>query len=184
MSSGDPVNPYAPPVAELSAPEAIADPTAELASLGQRLGGALFDSLMHLLAMVPIYLSGLFLQVARLGRQSGNPFYMYTHTGRAGTVSALLVLALMGVQAVLLTTRGQSIGKIVAGSRVVRTDGTRAPFLNVFVVRHLLAWLIAFVPKVGPFISIADVVLVFGAQRRCLHDRVAGTKVVKARAAT
>jgi uncharacterized RDD family membrane protein YckC len=182
MSDGAPINPYAPPVADAAAQDTYAAPSAELASLGQRFGGAIVDGLVHACALLPVYLEGNILELLRLAGRSGNPLFLYTHTGTAGVVAAALVLAVLGMQAILLTTRGQSIGKIVAGSRVVLTNGARAPFVNVVVLRLLPVWLIPLIPKANGVLSLVDVLFVFGEQRRCLHDRVAGTKVVRARA--
>jgi len=41
-------------------------------------------------------------------------------------------------------------------------------------------WLIEQVPLFGGLFWIVDVCLIFGEERRCLHDYIAGTKVVRA----
>ena len=40
--------------------------------------------------------------------------------------------------------------------------------------------LIGNVPFVGPFYTLADILFIFGEERRCLHDHLASTKVVEA----
>lgn len=84
------------------------------------------------------------------------------------------------VQWFLLTTRGQTLGKIALGLRVVRLDGTLPGLLHGVVLR---AWpflvvhfaTVAIAP--GQFLAI-DALFIFGAGCRCLHDRLAGTRVV------
>jgi uncharacterized RDD family membrane protein YckC len=34
-------------------------------------------------------------------------------------------------------------------------------------------------PCIGPFYSLADILCIFREDRRCLHDHIAGTKVVQ-----
>jgi len=41
-------------------------------------------------------------------------------------------------------------------------------------------YLISAIPVVGSFFVLIDTLLVFRADRRCVHDLIAGTKVVKA----
>jgi uncharacterized RDD family membrane protein YckC len=74
----------------------------------------------------------------------------------------------------------QTIGKRALGIAMVSAAGTpvawwrlvllRAPFfaLGFLVVVPPLAW-----------IPLVDHLLIFGSQRRCLHDRIAGTHVVR-----
>ena len=86
-------------------------------------------------------------------------------------------LPLIAVQAVLVSRRGQSIGKLAMGIRIARADGRRVGFVHGVLLRSwLMAWLNA-----APLVFVLDSIFIFGSQRRCLHDRLADTRVVKLR---
>lgn len=68
---------------------------------------------------------------------------------------------------------GQSLGKRFIGIRIVESDsGRTASALRIIALRILPFAL------VGPALMLLDALFIFGAQRRCLHDLLAGTKVV------
>ena len=91
----------------------------------------------------------------------------------------LLVLAI--VQGVLLTLRGQSIGKLLCRIRIVRMDTEGRPgFVRAFLLRGTVPLLIEQVPLLGGLFWIVDACFIFGDERRCVHDYIAGTKVVAA----
>ncbi|MBC8008820.1 MAG: RDD family protein [Burkholderiales bacterium] len=89
-------------------------------------------------------------------------------------------LVLLVIQTWLLTTRGQTLGKKWLRIRIVRTDGRAADFVQVFLLRSMALQLVALIPVVGVLISVADPLLIFRADRRCLHDLLAGTTVIDA----
>jgi uncharacterized RDD family membrane protein YckC len=47
------------------------------------------------------------------------------------------------------------------------------------LIRGIVNWIIGAVPMFGGLYSIADVLFIFGKDRRCLHDLLAGTRVVQ-----
>jgi uncharacterized RDD family membrane protein YckC len=90
-------------------------------------------------------------------------------------------LVLLVVQIWLLTTRGQTIGKRVVGIKIVRYDtGANPGFVSVVLLRWLVPGLIGAVPYLGFVFAVVDCCFIFRADRRCIHDLIAGTKVVKA----
>lgn len=90
-----------------------------------------------------------------------------------------LVVVLVGlVQCRLLYERGQTIGKLVFGIRIVRSDGRRAEFLRLVLLRDGFSYALRWVPVVGLFLSLLDALMIFRSDRRCLHDLVADTIVV------
>ncbi len=102
---------------------------------------------------------------------------------------AALQLALLGIQIFLLSSRGQSLGKILLGVRVVRADHDEPPgFLRAWLLRELpsgaIQGMLQLVPIVGFFLRFAFVttnyLMIFREDRRCLHDFIAGTRVVRA----
>ena len=78
----------------------------------------------------------------------------------------------------LLYHYGQTIGKSEFGMRIQLLNGEKASLQHVMLWRYLPIVLITFVPVIGQFLSgIFNVLLIFGKQRRCLHDYIAGTEV-------
>jgi uncharacterized RDD family membrane protein YckC len=90
------------------------------------------------------------------------------------------LLGALAYQWRLLTLTGQTLGKKWLGLRVVRVDGSRASFVQVVLLRVWLLQVLTYIPLVGNFIAFLDAIMIFGAERRCLHDRIAGTIVVRA----
>jgi uncharacterized RDD family membrane protein YckC len=66
------------------------------------------------------------------------------------------------------------------GLRVVRLDGTPVDFVSGVVLREWVVFGIGSVPFIGMLFRLADSVMIFGEDRRCLHDQIAGTKVIPA----
>jgi uncharacterized RDD family membrane protein YckC len=170
------INPYAPPKADLEGAPARAL-EAELASRWQRLGAALIDGFAAAIAGLPM----------SLGRSAmtrynllGNPFQHWHLGDLRGIVGATLVVGLMVVQWYLVATGGQTIGKRLVGTRITRLDGSAVGFKSGVMLRGWLPMLIAWIPGVGPIFALVDSVAIFGSDKRCLHDRIAGTKVVRA----
>ena len=182
MRTPEQPNPYEPPAARLdpgSPNDLTAEELNELASRWQRLGGSLFDGLLAFVAIIPSFFGLSLSEFARRGTRS-NPFFFFTESGTWGVVAAVLFGTLMIVQWTLLAKRGQTVGKIVAGTRVVGVDDLPAGFLRTVVLR---LWPVEIVSRVGmlQWLALVDVLFIFGASRRCLHDRIAGTKVVTVR---
>lgn len=89
----------------------------------------------------------------------------------------------------LIARTGQSIGKRWLRIEIVRVEGAPQPgwlhgvILRDWVPRGLfIAWYIVSGPDnhADELLSLAMYVTIFGAQRRCLYDYVAGTQVVVA----
>ena len=94
----------------------------------------------------------------------------------ATAVPATLIFT--AIQCYFLTTRGQSLGKMALGIRIVNhSDGGQADFMHVVVLRYLVPAILMWVPCFG-FI---DILWILGPERRCLHDLMAGTSVVNAK---
>ena len=93
---------------------------------------------------------------------------------------SLAMIALVVATTVLLTLRGQTLGKLLVGIHVVRNaDGGRAGFVKAVLLRTVLIWIILSMPMLGNAFWLVDVLLIFRADQRCLHDLVADTKVVR-----
>ena len=162
-------NRYQPPKAEV-ADLAHADES-ELAARWPRLGAAIIDGLFVGIIMGPVlYLSG------------------YWSKAMAGTTTFVdqLMLAPIGIVAFLvlhgylLHTSGQTVGKRLVGMRIVSVEDNRIlPLWKVLVLRFLPVSVASQIPVVGQLAGIVDAVFIFRADQRCVHDLIAGTKVVK-----
>jgi uncharacterized RDD family membrane protein YckC len=87
----------------------------------------------------------------------------------------LAIAALLVLQAVLVHRTGQSLGKRLVKIRVVRSDGSAVSLARVLFVR---TGPIVLVNYACGLVALADVLFIFGTERRCLHDLIADTKVV------
>lgn len=76
----------------------------------------------------------------------------------------------------LIATRGQTIGKFLMCIRIVSMDGRLPGFIFGVVVRNWIRNLLGMIP----FFSLVDVLFIFGESNRCIHDYLAGTRVVQA----
>ena len=164
-------NPYAAPLARVD-DEVPAELT--LADRGTRLGAALLDGLASLIFLLPGLALIPFME--RGPGQEPNPVLVGTMVVlMAGGLIALLVINLMW-----LHKYGQTIGKRLLKIKVVRADGSRCALSRIVFARWLPVNLLAQVPLVGPIVSLVDVLMIFREDRRCLHDLIADTIVVRA----
>jgi uncharacterized RDD family membrane protein YckC len=90
---------------------------------------------------------------------------------------AVSALGLAVAQLVLLARRGQTVGKILFGLRIVRKEtGENGGFIANVLLRTVLNGLLS----MNPIYLLVDCCLIFRSDRRCLHDLLAGTVVVDA----
>lgn len=172
------------PVAQ-AAPALQIAPDTELAERGIRLGAFVIDYILGVLATLPgfLILGPTFLSIFVTAASGQQPDFSALQAG--SLMSGLLVLALgtlilLVIQIVMLSTRGQTIGKRILGIRVVRyPDGSPAGFVHAWLLRNFLPFLIQLIPWIGFAFWIVDACFIFTQERRCLHDLIAGTKVVK-----
>ena len=71
---------------------------------------------------------------------------------------------------------GQSIAKKMLGIKVVRSDGSAASVGRIFWLRNVVNGVLSIIPLYG----LIDALLIFGETRKCIHDKIADTSVVKA----
>jgi uncharacterized RDD family membrane protein YckC len=176
------LNPYAPPRADVG-DLPIDGTAADLASRWQRLGAAFVDMLPMLAALIPLFI-GVFtkeLSGQPIADAEGlNPLTSFLAVGPLGVASLVLMGAVLATQWTLLGVRGQTLGKMVAQIRVVKLDGSRATFLRAVVFRYWPFFGLNLVfGNAGSAVGLLDTLLVFRRDKRCLHDLIAGTKVVR-----
>lgn len=140
----------------------------ELAGRDQRLMAAITDGLLQLVS-------------AALGLALASQFFGFSvGDTRSPVVLQLIVysatLPVSILQWYLVATRGQSVGKILQRIRVERMDGRPVGFKHGVLLR---SWVIGVGAILFGCIRIFDYVLIFRDDRRCVHDWLADTKVVK-----
>lgn len=97
-----------------------------------------------------------------------------------GLLGAVL-LGFFAYQIWLLTTQGQTLGKKVMGLRIVKTaDMSNGGFVTNVLLRAFASAAVTLVPIFGTLFAMADPLFIFREDRRCLHDYIAGTCVIKA----
>jgi uncharacterized RDD family membrane protein YckC len=87
-----------------------------------------------------------------------------------------LPLLLASYQWYLVAKTGQSFAKRWFKIRIVRLDGSLPGFVNGVLLR---SWVIQALNSVCGFVGLIDALMIFGEESRCLHDQIAGTKVIK-----
>lgn len=158
-------NPYAPPQAAV---QDIVDPAAGvlLAERGTRLGASLLDGLIFMLMVYAPMVA-----MALMADEAGESAFVLA-MGLAGI--GFLVYVAINIR--FMIANGQSIGKKACGIKVVRADGSRASISRLVWLRNVLNIVLGFIPLYG----IIDSLFIFGHARRCLHDHLADTIVIKA----
>jgi len=170
-------NPYAPPRTNVALP----DPEAaelEPADRGTRLGANLLDGLISGLPAIALIWGLLaFLGYGLFDADAAEPSEWLLSL-LSVIIAGGLYLAINGH---LLARYGQSVGKRVCGLRIIRQDGGPLTLWDAFVKRYLSILLLGQIPIAGNLVSLVDALFIFRADRRCLHDLLAGTLVVKER---
>ncbi len=85
------------------------------------------------------------------------------------------VIGLIAYQWYLLSVQGQTIGKRMVDIKIVKLDESNGGFVTNVLLREIVNGLIGIVP----FYGLVDILFIFSEERRCIHDHIAGTRVVK-----
>jgi uncharacterized RDD family membrane protein YckC len=160
-------NPFAPPQAQVADIGPI-DGEQELAGRGARLGAALIDTLLNASVFWAIAAMVSFNPVANASSAA-----MVFKTGLLGM--AIFVL----LHGYTLARRGQTLGKLMLGLRIVRSDGSTASLGRLLGLRYGVGVLITLVPYIGKIYALVDSLAIFRESRRCIHDNIADTIVIK-----
>lgn len=176
----------------------------DLASPWRRLAAVLINSLLMLLAYLPIA-GVLFGAMETLPNQDGQSTEMLEQVmAQAGGSMAWLgvlgaLLILLAVQVYLMSKYGQSLGKKVMGIRVLRTNGDNPGFFGTVFMREILPSLVIMgvslfaaifggvaaydlvssLLQLAFFVSVVVMVFLPKIDRRTVADLIAGTVVVR-----
>ena len=158
-----------------------------------RLGAAILDGFIISFISMPIMILAVMFLLPALGMSLQGLEGMSEDeaaAAAAGSLMAFLMAMLVAcavayllpiiIYAIMVTKSGQTFGKKICGIRIVDATTHQLPgFVNGVLVR---AWAIVFIgaiPAVGPIFSLVNLLMIFGEDRQCLHDKFAGTIVVE-----
>lgn len=160
-------NPFAAPGAQVQDAQSSSD---KLAGRGARFLAALLDG------VIGACISGVLALV--LAVNPFNPEDQFS-TGYFLVLGVGMIVNIV-LQGFFLATRSQTLGKMALGIRITRTDGSRASGVRLILGRWLPVTFIGVIPGIGALIVLVDALMIFRESRRCLHDVVADTIVVRA----
>lgn len=161
-------NPYASPAADVAQPNSS---DVVLAGRLARFVGAMIDTLILFALLIPLLMYSGHWQLAMAGQESVIDVAM---------MSLLSISVFLTINGYLLAKRGQTVGKIITKIRIVDNETNKLlPFVRVYGLRYLPLGVITYVGTLGSLIALVDILFVFSVDRRCLHDIIAGSKVIK-----
>jgi uncharacterized RDD family membrane protein YckC len=167
-----PFNPYQAPAADDAPPSAEGDGTSRGATRGQRLLAAIVDSVVALVLLLPLQLY--------FGVYRNFPKIVPLSFGATVVWAAVSLAVWFVLHGYFLAKNGQTIGKRIVGIRVEDRAYVRpAQLWKLTLVRYLPIAALVLIPKVGPVFSLIDTLFIFRRDRRCLHDHIADTVVVR-----
>jgi len=145
--------------------------TFELASRWERLWAALIDGLILMAIVLPVmYLTGGFDGIS----EGVAPSFGYSLG-----LGSLAIVVFFVINGKLLINEGQTIGKRNQGIKISALDGSLANVKDHLIKRYSFYFLVGYIPFIGQIISNVNVLFIFGKNKRCIHDYVAGTQVIK-----
>lgn len=163
-------NPYSAPHSDVSQ-EVVQG--GQVATRWERLFAAIIDGLIQsvVLGIPALIFFGGWMGYVGAAAASPNSFKIV-----GGAIGFVVYLAINGY---FLARDAQTIGKKAMSIKIVRMDGSQADFMRIVAWRQAPIWICQMIPFVGSFLALIDILFIFRDSRRCLHDDIADTKVVK-----
>lgn len=160
---------FAPPQAHVAD---LAPGEMELAGRGTRLLAAIVDGLIA--AAIGWMVLSIPAVAAMVASQGPVGF------GSLNYMSVLIGLPVfLIVQGFLLVKLGQTVGKIVFRLRIVRSDGSKPDAWRLLGLRYGIGIVLNLNAAVASIYGLIDALLIFRESRKCLHDSIADTKVIR-----
>jgi len=142
-----------------------------LALLSDRFAAALVDILIM---VIPIFsLSMIFFGFNRVLEIAKE--YTLVYTLVMLLVGQIFYLAINGW---LLYKYGQTVGKRFLEIKIVDLNNNLPELYRSYGLRYFVPALFPLVPLLGGLLSLADILFIFRKDRRCIHDHIAGTRVI------
>jgi uncharacterized RDD family membrane protein YckC len=169
-------NPYLPPASDVNA-GAQPPMAGQLAERGTRFVSQIVDGLLFMAVLVPALIAGFHSGAFRDGGSTA--LFRSFFASAVGIVSGVAWLGLIVYQAYLVATSGQSIAKKLFKIKIVKVDGSPVNFVSGVLVRNWLMMVLQQIPGVNLILPLLDALFIFRQDRRCIHDLIAGTKVIQ-----
>ena len=145
--------------------QSVSNTASTLAGRGERLGAAILDFLIMCACLIPAFIAS----------------SVFGSEGLAMLLLSLFILGLIIAQATFLTKKGQSLGKMIVGIRIVKISDNSLPgFAKTVLLRYMLPGFLSGIPYIGFVFWITNMLFIFRNDRRCIHDFIAETKVIVA----
>ena len=140
----------------------------ELATIGRRFGALWIDSLLFLaVGLVGGVVAGIAAGASRMSPQATS--------GLTLVVTAFIILGVIVYEGLMLQARGQTLGKMALGIKVVTPDGNDISAGQAWgraVIRQVFFYYLAIINYLPA---------AFTKQRTCIHDLVCKTRVMRVR---
>ena len=150
--------------------DTVVQDSLEVASRGLRFSSALIDMLIIMLFTVPLsYYLGLFDNFGKV----------IPPLGPTLVVLAAGIAIYLAINGQLMHSNAQTVGKRINKIRVANLDGSQPTMQTLILKRYVPYVLFPYIPFIGFWVALVNVCWIFGREKRCLHDYIAGTKVVK-----
>lgn len=166
-------NPYAPPkgaVRDIDVNEGLEHAERITRLAAAFLDGIVFMAMVYLPALIAMAGGGAFAQPGEAVEMNQTLIVLGSVLAIAGLVAWIWLTILY------VSRNGQSIAKKMLGIKVVRKDGSPASLGRIFLLRNVVNSLLGLIP----LYALIDILLIFGNDRQCIHDKLADTIVVKA----
>lgn len=156
--------------------------TNQLASVGKRILAVLIDQLIMIAALLPLLMHAGMDVLSQPMTPAHAQSIVDAVPNHIMTMSALMILAVFVVQTLMLIKKGQTLGKMTVGLRILDKDSLTVPSVtNILLIRTILTNIAYSVPMVGMLLLVADfITMVIDKQKQSLHDKLAKTVVMVA----
>lgn len=162
-------DPYQTPTSTLSTNENTDE--RPLASRWTRLGAVLIDGIIGILLIIPFFmLTGMWADVTNGVEPS---LGMSLLAGLYGFIGYVVV------HYYFLNQNGQTVGKRLLGIRIEDLEGKLIGAPAIIGKRYLPVTVASSIPVIGGLLVIIDSLFIFRKDKRCIHDMIASTRVVK-----
>lgn len=143
-----------------------------LATISSRFVAAVLDIFLFLISLIPFLFTA---------EAFGGSNFNTDNLAMAAFWLLGVPVVLWFIQIYYLCNQGQSLGKMMMGIRISRVQDDANPgFASVIIVRSIVPSILTGIPVLGWFFWITDLLFIFRDDRRCIHDLLAGTHVVRA----
>lgn len=150
----------------------------ELASRWKRFAGNLIDSFLVALAALPFYAGLLFTYMYINPEYVDQPVTVMSELVETAVFFVWFAVMFIVINGYLLANRGQTVGKMLLKTKIVSDEGKLVPLSSLLLKRYVWVWIMQLIPIVGRLGNLINALAIFRENKKCIHDDIAGTKVI------